>query len=154
MNSSILKLEDSNQVFFESTVIANRAATHRSVTAVCQPSLFVHSQGRQPFASLSAIKVKYSQRRQKGRLTVEVEEMLVMADLGYVSGRHGVRGGNQSTQAGSPQFVRTQRVLLGFIMWRECTGLFCNNTYRNETQAAFRAANCQFLCSQMAVMIN
>lgn len=48
----------------------------------------------QPFGLLSIIKVDHSQRRQNRRLTVEVEEMLVMADLGYVSRRHGIRGGN------------------------------------------------------------
>lgn len=97
----------------------------------------------QPFGFSSIIQVKDSQRRQKRRLTVKVEEMLVMADLGYVSGRHGVRGGNQPTQAGSPHFFSAQSQLLGLIMWRECTGLFCKNTFRNDKQAA---RNCQFLC--------
>lgn len=77
----------------------------------------------QPFGFPSIIKVKDSQRRKKRRLTVKVEEMLVMADLGYVSGGHGVRGGNQAAQAGSPRFVRAQSVLLGFIMWRKSAGL-------------------------------
>lgn len=76
-----------------------------------------------------------------------------MADLGDVSGRHGVRGGNQSTQAGGPHLLRTQSVLLGFIVWRKSSGLFCNNTFRNEKRAAFRGANCQFLCLETAMMI-
>lgn len=90
----------------------------------------------QPFGFFSIIKKERIPRGGlKRRLTVEVEKMLVVADLGYVSGRHGVRGGNQSTQAGSPHFIRSQSVLLGFIMWRECTGPFCNNTFQNDKQA-------------------
>lgn len=73
-----------------------------------------------------------------------------MADLGYVSGRHGVRGGNQPTQAGSPHFVRTQSVLLGFVVWRERAGLFCNGTFRSDN----RAANCSCLCSRAAATMN
>lgn len=92
----------------------------------------------QPFGCSSIIKERDSQRRQEEGLTVEVEEMLVMADLGDVSGRHGVRGGNQSTQAGGPHLLRAQSVLLGFSVWRESSGLFCKNTFRNDKQAAFR----------------
>lgn len=106
--------------------------------------MFVHFQGRHVSAAAIwfLIRSKGLPEEAERRLTVEGEEMLVMADLGYVSGRHGVRGGNEATNAGSPHFIRTQSVLLGFIMWRECTGLFCNDTFRNDKQAAFRGANC------------
>lgn len=71
-----------------------------------------------------------------------------MADLGYISRRHGIRRGNKSTQVGSPHFIRTQSVPLGFIMWGERTGLFCKYTYRNDKQAVFWGiSNCQFLGS-------
>lgn len=93
----------------------------------------------QPFGSVSIIEVEDSPRRQKRRLTVEVEEMLVMADLGHVSGRHGVGGGDEAAQVGSPHFVGTQGVLLGFSVWRERAGLFCNNIFRNDKQSAFFA---------------
>lgn len=106
----------------------------------------------QPFGLLSIIKVDNSQRRQNRRLTVEVEEMLVMADLGYVSRRHGVRGRNESAQVGSPHFIRTQGVLLGFAMRGECAGLFCKYTSRNDKQAPLRRIinHCQFLGPQTA----
>lgn len=109
-----------------------------------------------PFGLLSIIKVDNSQRRQNRRLTVEVEEMLVMADLGYVSRRHGVRGRNESAQVGSPHLIRTQGVLLGFVMWGECAALFCKYTSRNDKQAAFWGItnHCQFWGSQTAVKLS
>lgn len=64
------------------------------------------------------------------KLTGVVEQVLVMSNLGHVSRRHGVRGENWPTQGRGPQVIGAQCLLLGFTMWRERPGLFCNHTNR------------------------
>lgn len=53
-----------------------------------------------------------------------------MTNFGHVSWRHGVGGENWATQAGGPQIIRAQRLLLGLAMRGECPRLFCNDTNR------------------------
>ncbi len=61
-----------------------------------------------------------------------MKQMRVVTDLGHVSRGHGVWGENRPTQAGGPQVIRTQRLLLGFTMRRESPRLFCNNNNNNN----------------------
>lgn len=69
---------------------------------------------------------------QDGGLTVEVEQVLVVRDLGHVSGGHGVRGEDWSAQVGGPQVIGAHRLLLGFTVRRERPGLFCNNNTQSQ----------------------
>lgn len=73
-----------------------------------------------------------------------MEQVLVVTNLGHVSWRHGVRGENWPTQVGGPQVIGAQCLLLGFTMWRERPGLFCNNTNRalSQTSTNPRSSSC------------
>lgn len=77
-----------------------------------------------------ACKANNKTRQQGRKLTVQVEQVLFMTNFGHVSWRHGVGGENWATQAGGPQIIRAQRLLLGLTMRGECPGLFCNDTNR------------------------
>lgn len=59
-------------------------------------------------------------------LTVQVQQVLLMANLGHVSERYGVRRENWATHAGGSQIIRDQRLLLGLAMWG--IGLVCRDT--------------------------
>lgn len=73
-------------------------------------------------------------------LTVEVEQVLVVTDLGHVSWGHWVGGENWSTQVGRPQVVGAHRLLLGVAVRRESPGLFCNNNTQEFRAGAQHAA--------------
>lgn len=80
--------------------------------------------GRQKDKSYPLLVEQSSRSRRRRFLTVEVEQVLVVTDLGHIPRGHGIRRENRATQVRGPEVVRTQRLLLGVAVWREGSGLF------------------------------
>lgn len=68
------------------------------------------------------------------RLTVKVQQVLVVTDFSHIARGHGVGGEDGAAHVGGPQVIGAESLLLGFAVWRVSPGLVCSdnsNTVKN-----------------------